>query len=284
MLHARRQRLALHDGKLTMADQKKRKHRRTGKPSVPPFQPTAEQRRFVSVMSGMRMTADDICKVLGSGRKGRTGPMSKTCLYRHFKHELESGMACLHFKVASKLRDAIEAGAPCALMMAARNMARFQWDRYNHQGLPLIAGDSEKTIQVEFLFPSSKPQTNGDDGRNGYPGGRGSAPTIDAYANKPADLSLKALEPPRPRTTTGTGAVYEQPREPCIANSRTGWHWLVLLRPRGLLQVRAAVLYSGVYSLLYLSLCCYLAHSPSPQAWDYRNAHSTGLPYWSLIC
>jgi hypothetical protein len=192
---------------------KKRKHRRTGKPSVPPFQPTAEQRRFVSVMAGMRMTADDICKVLGSGRKGRTGPMSKTCLYRHFKHELESGMACLHFKVASKLRDAIEAGAPWALMMAARNMARFQWDRYNHQGLPLIAGDTEKSIEVVFCLPDAKPQTNGDGRRNGYSGGGGSAPVIDAYANKQPDLSLKALEPPRPRQHTEYG-IHEQPREP----------------------------------------------------------------------
>jgi hypothetical protein len=67
---------------------------------------------------------------------------------------LDAGLALLHFQVVRKFRDAIEAGAPWALMMALRNLPRFRFDRYDSKGVPFIAGDGEKTIEVQFVMPS----------------------------------------------------------------------------------------------------------------------------------
>jgi hypothetical protein len=72
--------------------------------------------------------------------------MAKTCLHKYFRHELDGGMAILHFQIVRKFRDAIEAGQPWALMMALRNLPRFRWDRYDSKGMPFVAGDEEKTI------------------------------------------------------------------------------------------------------------------------------------------
>ena len=180
---------------------KKRNHRRTGgKPGKPPFRPTEEQRRFVAAMAGMGMRHEDICKVLGSGMKGRTGPMAKTCLHKYFRHELDGGMAILHFQIVRKFRDAIEAGQPWALMMALRNLPRFRWDRYDSKGMPFVAGDEEKTIEVQFVLPSAKPQD------------QPKPPAVDVTPPGPPDYSLPAIEAPRPRFRTETGAVYEMPR------------------------------------------------------------------------
>jgi hypothetical protein len=179
-----------------------------GKRGKPPYQPTDQDRRCVAAMAGLGMRHDDIRQVMGSGMKGRPGPLSKKCLEKYYRRELAAGLAILHFEV-TKFRDAINAGAPWALMMALRNFPRFRFDRYD--GKPFLPGDEPKTINVEFCFPTAKPN---DGGGNERLGGGGSGPVVDAYANKPADLSLPALEPPRPRTTTETGAVYEQPREP----------------------------------------------------------------------
>jgi hypothetical protein len=43
-------------------------------------------------MAGTRMSADEICKVIGDGR-GNGKPIAKTTLYRHFSNEMKNGPA-----------------------------------------------------------------------------------------------------------------------------------------------------------------------------------------------
>jgi hypothetical protein len=60
----------------------------------PPFVPTPSERSFVQTMAGARMSADEICKVIGSAR-GNGRPIAKTTLYRHFGNEMKKGQAML---------------------------------------------------------------------------------------------------------------------------------------------------------------------------------------------
>jgi hypothetical protein len=78
------------------------KRTRRGRPA---FVPSSSERRFVQAMAGLRMSADEICKVVGGGRARDTDsgkPISKTTLFRHFKTELASGRAMLKARVAGK--------------------------------------------------------------------------------------------------------------------------------------------------------------------------------------
>src|SRR5262245_55752076 len=76
---------------------------------------------------------------------------------------------------------------------------RFRWDRYDQKGLPF---DEEKTINVEFVMPSKKPEEP--------------KPPIDvtpqAAGPEQPVADVPRIEGPRPRFETGTGAVYEMPR------------------------------------------------------------------------
>jgi hypothetical protein len=193
-----------------MTEAKKRPHRRTGRKTGPPaYRPTEQERRCVATMSAMGLNQDLIGWAIGSGIRGRPGKMSKTCLHAHFANELENGAAILRLEISMKFRKAINAGQPWALSMAMRNMQPWRWDRYDSKGLPLLAGDSEKTINVEFVVPSRKePPHNNDQTINP----NNQTPVIDAYANKTPDYSKPALEPLRPRFRTESGAVYEMPR------------------------------------------------------------------------
>jgi hypothetical protein len=66
--------------------------------------PTPSERRFVQAMAGLRMSADEICQVIGAGRNARDlsedpedggKPISKATLYRHFRPELAKGRGLL---------------------------------------------------------------------------------------------------------------------------------------------------------------------------------------------
>ena len=56
-----------------------------------------QERLFVQAMAGVRMSADEICSVIGGGR-GRASadvdgsPIAETTLYRHFKKEMAVAM------------------------------------------------------------------------------------------------------------------------------------------------------------------------------------------------
>jgi hypothetical protein len=72
-------------------------------PAFKAFEPTESERGFVQAMSGARMSADEICKVIGSGRD-RGKPIAKTTLYRHFRTEMQNGQAMLKALVMGRYR------------------------------------------------------------------------------------------------------------------------------------------------------------------------------------
>jgi hypothetical protein len=123
----------------------------------PGFVPTHTERRFVQAMAGLRMSADEICAVIGSGRNGEdTGkPISKATLYRHFRNELANGRAMLKARVAGKFYAALDNDAPWAIQMAMRN--QFGWDNGRSGFQIALDGDSHGTVApvtLEFVLPS----------------------------------------------------------------------------------------------------------------------------------
>ena len=104
----------------------------------PAFVPTPSERRFVQAMSGLRMTAEEICKVIGSGRNSASGaengkPISKSTLFKHFRNELANGRSMLKARVAGKFYNALDNDEPWAIQMAMRNPVS-----YTHLTLPTI--------------------------------------------------------------------------------------------------------------------------------------------------
>jgi hypothetical protein len=153
-----------------------------------PYVPSAEAKRFVLAMSGLSMTHDSIRQVIDPH-------MSKTTFYKAFRKELNTGNAAFHGLVASKLVKAVEEEKPWALMMCARNLSQFRWDRSGKDGVVLPPpGESEPIIKISFVSPNTEPEPL-DITPSAYPS--------DA---KP-DYSKPALPAPPERTRTDFGIV-----------------------------------------------------------------------------
>jgi hypothetical protein len=188
----------------------------------PGFVPTHTERRFVQAMAGLRMSADEICAVIGSGRNGEdTGkPISKATLYRHFRNELANGRAMLKGRVAGKFYAALDDDAPWAIQMAMRN--QFGWDNgrsgfhvnlLDEGGATGIQGPAPK-MQIEFVMPSEReledqprdvtpPQIKPDERRD--------------YEAKPAPVTLD-LQPARDEPVRSPGRRVPTGR-------KRGWDW-----------------------------------------------------------
>jgi hypothetical protein len=166
----------------------------------PAFRPTEEQRRFVAAMAGMGMRHEDICRVLGSGRKYHRGPMARTTLDRHFRHELDGGIALFRFEITTKLREAVRAGQPWAILAALRNV--FRWDRQD--GMPLLTHEPQN-IQIQFCMPDKKPEEPKPPVDVTPPASTGPVQPLD---------QVPRIEGPRPRFRSAeTGVVFEMPRD-----------------------------------------------------------------------
>jgi hypothetical protein len=73
--------------------------------------PTDSERGFVQAMAGARMSADEICVVIGSGR-GAGKPIAKTTLFRHFRNEMRNGQSMLKALVMGRYRAALANDMP----------------------------------------------------------------------------------------------------------------------------------------------------------------------------
>jgi hypothetical protein len=137
---------------------KRRKRNKTTKTRAtqpvghPPFNPTPIERSFVQAMAGTRMSADEICKVIGDGR-GNGKPIAKTTLYRHFSNEMKNGPAVLKARITTKYYAALENDAPWAVQMGMRT--QFRWD-INGALLPSDPAGSVSSIRVEFVKPDPR--------------------------------------------------------------------------------------------------------------------------------
>ena len=182
------------------------------KKTRPPFVPTQEQRDFIDEMAGMHMTVTDIALAIG---------VSRRTLYKYFRSELEAGSARLHALVTSQFYKALKAGAPWAVQVALRNL-QWKWDRYDKNGTPFIANnDKVDEIKITFVTPSRKDKPPPID----------VTPPASPYENGKPNYDMPAIEPPRPRAQTATGAIFEEPREARKPEPDPDWPWPHLPKP-----------------------------------------------------
>jgi hypothetical protein len=122
----------------------------------PPFVPTAAERVFVSTMAGVKMSAEEICKVIGASRgvdavSGKA--ISRATLYRHFKSEMSSGRALLKTKIVAGWHRAIDEGQNWAIQFGLRTVLGLR-DGAGVPALPHEVGDEQRpSIQVTFVRP-----------------------------------------------------------------------------------------------------------------------------------
>ena len=177
------------------ANKTKRAHRRTNSGlhgGNPPFVATADQKRMVMALAGLRMSWDEMRQIVRNPHTDQ--PIAKATFARVFRRELAEGGARLKQLISSKYYEALREGRDWAIRAGMRN--RFNWTFEGSQPPLPIEGDSfasDNNIRIQFVYPSQPPP-----------------PVIDAkpepspYEGQPADLSKPALEPPR-NTSIDTG-------------------------------------------------------------------------------
>jgi hypothetical protein len=185
---------------------KPKRHYHAGRPF---FVPTPEQRTLVKVLSGLMVNWTEICKAIISPDTGK--PITRKTLNKYFRVELDTGAAALRALTASKFIECLNEKQPFAVKLAMFN--RFGW-RDSGMPLPEVIGTSDTpSIAVTFHLPDKKSEPV-DVTRPASP-----------YEGQAPDLTRPALEPPRPRRETETGAIYEAPRGPSVFErpTKNGW-------------------------------------------------------------
>jgi hypothetical protein len=158
----------------------------------PKFRPSAAQRDAVRIMSGVKMSVDEMRKVLLNPRTGL--PLTKTAMYRHFRREMDEGPPSLKFLVAEKYMKHLREGREYAVRLGMKN--KHGWSTEGAALPPafvLDIGQNQEPLKVTFITPS-KPESESP------------APVIDAVPTGPADYSLPAIEGPRPHQAFKIGA------------------------------------------------------------------------------
>ena len=87
------------------------------------FEPTDEQRRIVERAAGLGLRQDKVCQLIISPRTN--GPISKETLEKHFRAELDRGMALADYAVAKSLYDQAVGGNVTAQIWWTK--ARMGW-------------------------------------------------------------------------------------------------------------------------------------------------------------
>jgi hypothetical protein len=179
---------------------KKRNRHGGGKVGHPRFEPTDVQRAIVTVLSGMHVNWDEIRKLIVNPETQR--PIPKTTLNRRFRHELDIGSVTLKELIASKFVAALERNEPWAVKWGLRN--RYHWVGEGSATVPVEVGEPSDmpNIQVTFVVPERQPEAALID----------ATPDTNPYQGAEPDYGRPAIEGPRPRERTPTGAVYERPR------------------------------------------------------------------------
>jgi hypothetical protein len=169
----------------------------------PAFVPTEAQRKLVAQLISLHVTWTEIQQLIINPHNGE--PVCRQTLAKAFRRELAAGGARLKELAASKYFAALEAGGSWAIRLAMRN--RFNWCMEGSNLLPadhIGQSDNEGiALQINFVTPTKKPEPI-----NITP------PETSPYRDAKPDYDRPAIEPPRPRYTTGTGAVWEPPRKP----------------------------------------------------------------------
>jgi hypothetical protein len=199
----------------------------------PAFVPTHTERRFVQAMAGLRMSADEICAVIGSGRNGEdTGkPISKATLYRHFRNELANGRAMLKARVAGKFYAVLDDDAPWAIQFGMRNL--FGWDAgrngfhamLDDSAAALPGGTEPLHLDVHFVMPDRKKL---EDLRDVTPD---RSDSHDRSRTNPSSSSSRTIDPaprrdyPRPEPPVIDAQVLPPTSVPIVGRKKPGFDW-----------------------------------------------------------
>ena len=175
----------------------------------PPFEPTRQERTFVAAMSGVRMSADQICAVIGAARNGvgddlSGKPISKSTLFKHFRNEMRHGRSLLKAKIMGKYYAALDEGREWAIAMGMRNLHAFDIGRGGFSADPAALTDGVPQIGAEVVFIVP-----------GY-----GASEVELEPEQRPIPNQRLLPPPPPRTDTGYGVVED--RDPPARPSKPG--------------------------------------------------------------
>ena len=170
------------------ANKTKRPHRRTNSGlhgGKPPFVATADQKRMVMALAGLRMSWDEMRQIVRNPHTDQ--PIAKATFARVFRRELAEGGARLKQLISSKYYEALREGRDWAIRAGLRN--RYNWTFEGSQPLPAEAVGSfadTPEMKITFVMPSKQPVDITPP-----------PPQPSPYQNAEPDLSKPALEPLR---------------------------------------------------------------------------------------
>jgi hypothetical protein len=102
-----------------------------------PHEPTDEQRRLVKTLSGIGVPQDDICALVG---------VSKPTLHKHYRSELDVGLAEANAKIAETLFKQATTGNTTAAIFWAKS--RMGWrEKQDVQ----VTGANEGPVVLQIL-------------------------------------------------------------------------------------------------------------------------------------
>lgn len=121
---------------------------------MPVFVPTDEQRKVVQVLSGMRMTHEEIAAVVRNPRTNR--PIDRTTLEKAFAEELAVGRTHIKSVGAAKYYEKLVAGEQWAINFALKHFNGFEPRETTitvAEGTGSGASAEDVGIQVTFVRP-----------------------------------------------------------------------------------------------------------------------------------
>jgi hypothetical protein len=105
--------------------------------------PTEEQRRLVKQLSGVGVPQDDICHIID---------ITKPTLHKHYRRELDLGMAEANAKVAGSLFNQATGGNTAAAIFWSK--ARMGWRETNN--VELTGSLAVETIKRVIIDPRNR--------------------------------------------------------------------------------------------------------------------------------
>jgi hypothetical protein len=150
----------------------------------PKFRPSEAQRQAVRIMSGVKMSVDEIRKVILNPLTGL--PLTKAAMYRHFRREIDEGPQSLKALIAEKYMAHLKEGREYAVRLGLKN--KMAWSTEGSAPPPAFALDvaqDAEPLRVTFVMPTLKAEDQ--------------PPIVDVTPSGPIDPAQKRLPPPRER-------------------------------------------------------------------------------------
>jgi hypothetical protein len=181
------------------------------------YQPTPEEKRIVSRLSGMKVPADILR--LAFINPATNKPFCKAHFFRLFRKELKHGSFRLKALIANGWYTALENREPWAVKIGLRNNFGMALEGGN---MPIPVEDFSSFASDDLIKITLVPGPGRDPiDLNPRPPAPAAA---NPYAGQPAS-DAPQIEPPRPRYETPSGAVYEAPRG-SIFDRPSGKDWM----------------------------------------------------------